>query len=187
MRFSKLPKSPRTSATAKRCHLFLPEILSIPENLPRYAVSPLLLTSTVDFWDVSHSKRNQMLLMPPYFVIGTNCHRIRSRRRSEFLRALVPCFSGGSCPRPFPGHEVRFWWHSGPGCSGLSLPGAAGALPSPPAPRVVPTGIPRVCSGDKLSRLCCSWNTWEPPAAASLSLGGPGSSVQGKPIARGLI
>lgn len=189
MRFSKLPKSPWTSVTAQRCHLFPPEILDIPENLPPWALSPLTLISFVGFWNVSHSKGNQMLLIPPLLPLENIIVGIRSMR-SEFLRALVTHFSGGSCPWPFPDQEEgipkAFPKHSGPGCSGLSFPGVTGA-PPPSAPRVVPAGIPRDHSDEKLSRLCSSWSTWEPPAAASLSLLGPGSSMQGKSIARGLI
>ena len=51
---------------------------------------------------------------------------------------------------------MRFGWHSGPDCSRLSLPRATGAVPHP-APRVVPVGLPRGWSEDKISRL---WRGW---------------------------
>lgn len=79
--------------------------------------------------------------------------------RSEFLRALVIRFSGGSCPWPFPGQEVRGWWHSGGIQAALGCLCQVGQELSLPQPLVCPHWD---SPGDKPCRLCCSWNTWEP-------------------------
>lgn len=105
--------------------------------------------------------------------------------RSEFLRALVTRFSGGSCPWPFPGQEVRGWWHSGGIQAALGCLCQVGQELSLPQPLVLsPLGFPW---GQTLQALLQLEHLGAPAAAAAWSLVAPGSSMQGKSIARGLI